>query len=116
MPLIDVTYDRAVGEHLLHRLAELLPDLVSEAVECPEEPWSGSLEPGDIEIRNHEKSRLDVGDLDVVVEVRTKLFESRVRDKQQRADMVRDRLSSLPLGQVGVWLILSDGAWSQSLA
>ena len=26
----------------------------------------------------------------------------------------RDRLSHLPLGQVGVWLILSDGAWSQN--
>lgn len=115
MPLIDVTYDSAVGDNVLHRLAELLPDLVSEAVECPEEPWSGSLGPGDIEIRFREKSRLDVGDLDVVVEIRTKLFDSRVRDKQRRADLVRDRLSSLPLGQVGVWLILSDGAWSQSV-
>ncbi len=24
------------------------------------------------------------------------------------------RLSRLPLGQIGVWLILSEGAWSQS--
>jgi hypothetical protein len=36
------------------------------------------------------------------------------RDKQRRADLIRDRLSSLPLGQIGVWLILSEGAWSQS--
>jgi hypothetical protein len=115
MPLIDVTYDSAVGDDVLRRLAELLPDLVSEAVHCPEEPWSGSLGPGDSEIRFREQSRLDVGDLDVVVEVRTKLFDSRVRDKQRRADLVRDRLSSLPLGRVGVWLILSDGALSQSV-
>ena len=55
-----------------------------------------------------------MGDLDVVIEVRTKLFEHRMHDKQQRADLIRDRLSRLPLGQIGVWLILSDGAWSQS--
>ena len=31
-----------------------------------------------------------------------------------RADLIRERLSRLPLGQIGVWLILSEGAWSQS--
>lgn len=29
-------------------------------------------------------------------------------------DLIRDRLSHLPLGQVGVWLILWEGAWSQN--
>jgi len=111
MPLIDVTYDAKVGEQVLRRLAELLPDVVSEAVQCPEEPWTGPLEPGDIEIRFRRKSPLDVGDLEVVIEVRTKLFEHRVQD---RADLIRDRLSSLPLGQLGIWLVLSEGAWSQS--
>jgi hypothetical protein len=115
MPLIDVTYDRKVGEQALRRLGKLLPDVVSEAVECPEEPWTGPAEPGDIEIRFRKKSPLDVGDLDVVIEVRTKLFEHRVQDRQRRADLIRDRLSILALGQIGVWLILSDGAWSQSL-
>jgi hypothetical protein len=114
MPLIDVTYDGTVGEEVLHRLAEVLPDAVAEAVECPEEPRIGPPGPGDIEIRFRRKSQLDVGKLDVVIEVRTKLFENRVQDKQRRVDLIRDRLSSLPLGQVGVWLILSGGAWSQS--
>jgi hypothetical protein len=114
MPLIDVTYDPMVGEDVLRRLGELLPDVVSEAVECPEEPSTGPAEPGDIEIRFRRKSPLDGGDLDVVIEVRTKLFEHRVQDKQQRADLIRDRLSALPLGQIGVWLILCEGAWSQS--
>ncbi len=114
MPLIDVTYDGTVGEEVLRRLGELLPDVVGEAVECPEEPSTGPAEPGDIEIRFRKKSPLDVGDLDVVIEVRTKLFEHRVQDKQRRADLIRDRLSALPLGQIGVWLILSEGAWSQS--
>jgi hypothetical protein len=114
MPLIDVTYDGTLGEDVLRRLGELLPDVVSEAIECPEEPWTGPAEAGDIEIRFRKKSPLDVGDLDVVIEVRTKLFEHRVRDKQRRADLVRDRLVELPLGQIGVWLILAEGAWSQS--
>jgi hypothetical protein len=55
-----------------------------------------------------------VGGLDVVIEVRTKLSGHRVLDKQRRADVIRERLSGLPLGQVGVWLILCEGAWSQS--
>ena len=57
---------------------------------------------------------MDVSDLDVVIEVRAKLFEHRVRDKQRRADLIRDRLSGLRLGQVGVWLVLCEGAWTQS--
>lgn len=114
MPLIEVTYDATVDETVLHRLGELLPDVVAEAVDCPEEPWTGPAQPGDIEIRFRQKSQLDVGELAVVIEVRTKLFDHRLHDKQRRADLIRDRLSSLPLGQLGVWLILSEGAWSQT--
>jgi hypothetical protein len=113
VPLIDVTYDRALGERVLRELAELLPDIVAEAVDCPEEPRIGPPEPGDIEIRFRQKSLLDVGELDVVIEVRTKLFPNRVKDKQRRADLLRARLSGLELGHVGVWLILAEGAWSQ---
>jgi hypothetical protein len=116
VPLIDVTYDVTVNEKVLRRLGELLPDVVAEAVDCPEDPRTGPAAPGDIEIRFREKSQLDVGELDVVIEVRTKLSGHRVQDKQRRADLIRDRLSSLPLGQVGVWLILSESAWSQSEA
>ena len=114
MPLIDVTYGESVDEEVLRRLGELLPAVVGEAVECPEEPQSGPEQPGDIEIRFRQKSPLDIGDLDVVIEVRTKLFEHRLQDRQRRADLVRDRLAHLPLGQVGVWLILAEGAWSQN--
>ena len=96
------------------RLGELLPAAVAEPVECPEESWTGPAEPGDIEIRFREKSPLDVGDLDVVIEVRTKLFPSRVQDKQRRVDLLRDRLADLKLDRLGVWLILLEGAWSQS--
>ena len=114
MPLIDVTYHGSVDEKVLRRLSELLPAVVGETVECPEDPLTGPVQPGDIEIRFRKKSSLDVGELDVVIEIRTRLFEHRVQDKQFRADLIRDRLSRLPLGRVGVWLILSEGAWSQA--
>lgn len=114
VPLVDVTYDDSVGEDLLLRLRQLLPDVIAEAVAWPEQPWIGPPEVGDLEIRFRRKSHLDFGELNVVIEVRTKLFDSRASNKQQRADLVRDRLAGLPLGEVGVWLILSEGAWSQS--
>jgi len=114
MPLIDVTYNPEVAEEVLRRLSEILPGVIGEAVECPEDPITGPEQPGDIEIRFRKKSPLDAGGLDVVIEVRTKLVEHRMPDKQHRADLIRERLSGLPLGQVGVWLILCEGAWSQS--
>lgn len=114
MPLVDVSYDPAVSDVDLARLAKLLPDLVAAAVDCPEEPWLGPAEVGDIEIRFREKSRHDVGDLTVVIEVRTKWMASRLDDPQRRADVVRDGLSALNLEPIGVWLILAEGAWSQT--
>jgi hypothetical protein len=113
VPLVDVTYDDTIGANDLGRLAECLPDLVAEAVDCPEEPWTGPAEAGDIEIRFHRRSEFDAGELRVVVEVRTKFFHSRLDDKQRRADLIRDRLLRLGLEHVGVWLILAEGAWSQ---
>ena len=41
MPMIDVTFDGTVGEEVLRRLAGVLPDAVAEAVDCPEDPWTG---------------------------------------------------------------------------
>lgn len=66
-----------------------------------------------MEIRFHRRSEFDVGEMGVVVEVRTKFFHSRLDDKQRRADLIRDRLSHLGHLYVGVWLILVEGAWSQ---
>ena len=95
-------------------MADALTDAVAVAVDCPEEPLIGPPAPGDIEIRFRPKGPTDVGDLAVVVEVRTKRFESRRADKQRRADLIRDRLAELDVGTVGVWLTLVDGAWSQT--
>lgn len=115
MPLIDVTYDSSVSGDLLRRLGEVLPAIVSEAVDCPEEPWIGPLALGDVEIRFHAKNAFDVGELNCVIEVRTKLFASRERDKHRRVDLIRERLAStVEIGRLGVWLILDEGAWAQS--
>jgi hypothetical protein len=115
VPLIDVTYDSTVSDDSLRRLGEILPAIVSEAVDCPEDPWIGPNSDGDIEIRFRSKSALDVGGLKCVIEVRTKLFPSREQDKHRRSELIRHRLSStVELGKIGVWLILSEGAWSQT--
>jgi hypothetical protein len=115
MPFVDVTSDDTVSEPNLRRLGQLLPDVVAEAVECPEEPVVGPAEDGDLEIRFRRKGTLDLGALNVVIEVRTKRYESRIVDQQRRADLILDRLSTLGLGKIGVWLILADGAWSQAV-
>lgn len=114
MPLIDVTYDDRVSDDELRRLGMLLPDLVSEAVECPEEPWVGPPGPGDIEVRFRRRSEFDIGEpLRCVVEVRTKLFETRVVNKQERANLLYARLSAALGEGIGIWLILAEGAWAQ---
>ena len=115
MPLIDVSYDQTLPDADLQRLASVLPEIVAEAVDCPEEPWVGPPGPGDIEVRFRRKGSLDVGELRCVVEVRTKLFQSRVDNKQHRSDMISDRLAKkMKFDRIGVWLILVEGAWSQT--
>ncbi|HZX53806.1 MAG TPA: hypothetical protein VFE86_03960 [Ilumatobacteraceae bacterium] len=115
MPLVDVTYDSKISTESLRRMSEVLPSIVAESVDCPEEPWLGPPSAGDIEIRFRSKGEFDVGELNCVIEVRTKFFASREHDKQRRVDLIRDRLSaSVELSQFGVWLILSEGAWTQT--
>jgi hypothetical protein len=88
--LIDVTYDAAkMPAATLGVLGDALPDLVAEAVACPEEPWTGPPQAGDIEIRFRQKGPYDIGSLPCVIEVRTKLFASRLADKRERADRIR---------------------------
>lgn len=103
MPLIEVTYDETLSEPLLRRLGQLLSDVVTEAVACPEEPFTGPPQPGDVEIRFRERGPIDVGDLNCLVEVRTKLFASRLADKQDRAETIRARLVAAEpgVGQMG---------------
>jgi hypothetical protein len=49
-----------VDEEVLRRLGELLPAVVGEAVERPEEPSTGPEQLGDIEIRFRKKPQHNV--------------------------------------------------------
>ena len=114
MPLVEVTYAAHVSEAQLLRLLDAVPHAVSLAVECPEEPHDGDLKPGDVEVRTRPLGPYDASGLDVVVEVRSKFFESRVRDRQQRCDGLLDRLAEASGLSVGVYLTLPVAAWAQS--
>lgn len=115
MPIVDVTYGPQIGEAVLLRLAETLPHEVSLAVECPEEPYDHALRPGDVEVRFRERGRYDVGDLAILVEVRSKWFASRADNRQERCDRLREALVAVVEPHaVGVYLTLPVAGWSQS--
>ena len=115
MPLVEVTYDSTISTESLRRLGEVLPSIVAASVDCPDEPWIGPPADGDIEIRFRPRGEFDIGQLNCVIEVKTKLFASREDDKQRHVDLIRNQLSaSLELGKLGVWLNLLEGAWAQT--
>jgi hypothetical protein len=114
MPLIDVTYGSQIAEDQLLRLAETLPHAVSLAVECPEEPYNGALQPGDVEVRFHSRGPYDVSVLEVVVEVRSKWFASRAESRQERCNRLCDAvIEAIGMRNVGVYLSVPIAAWSQ---
>jgi len=114
MPIVDVTYRQDLDDDTLGLLAARLPDAVSRAVECPEEPYDDVLRPGDVEIRFRSRGPFDVGGLDVLLEVRSKWFASRESSRQERCDRLRAEITEM-LGSltVGVYLSLPVAAWSQ---
>ncbi|NNH72089.1 hypothetical protein HLB23_19880 [Nocardia uniformis] len=115
MPLIEVTYAPTIPESVLRELADHLPHAVSVAVECPEEPYDGDLQPGDIEIRFRAREPFDRGGLDLVIEVRSKFFPSRADNRQERVDRLHaDIEEAVGLEDFGVYLSLPVAAWAQS--
>lgn len=114
MPLIEVTYAPHVPESTLRALGEKLPHLVSSAVECPEEPYDHDLRPGDVEIRFRALGPLDRSGLDAVIEIRSKYFESRAKNRQERVDELHERIEQeTALRDFGIYLSLPAAAWSQ---
>ncbi len=114
MPLVEVTYAPTVAESKLRELGTALPHLISVAVECPEEPYDGDLQPGDVELRFRSLGPLDRCGLDVVIEIRSKWFESRAADRQERVDRLHHEISGATgLEDFGVYLSLPVAAWSQ---
>ncbi|WP_433371927.1 hypothetical protein [Streptosporangium sp. CA-115845] len=115
MPLVEVTYAPDVPEASLRKLAAELPHLVSIAVQCPEEPYDGDLQPGDVEIRFRQLGLLDRSGLDVVIEVRSKWFDSRARNRQDRVNLLhREVEAATDLDNFGVYISLPVAAWAQS--
>jgi len=93
----------------------MLPHAVSVAVECPEEPYDGDLQPGDVELRFRPRGPFDISGMDLVVEVRSKWFESRAANRQERVDGLCAAVEEVTgPADVGVYLSLPVAAWAQS--
>ena len=114
MPIVEVTHDPLIATAQLRSLTKALPHAVSLAVECPEEPYDGNLQPGDVEVRFRPRGRYDFGGLDIVVEVRSKWFASRAETRQERCDRLCDAVvKASGTNQVGVYLSFPVAAWAQ---
>ena len=114
MPIVEVTHNPEVATAQLQTLAEVLPHAVSLAVACPEEPYDGMLQPGDVEVRFRPRGPSDFGGLDIVVEVRSKWFASRAETRQERCDRLCDAVvEASGTNEVGVYLSLPVAAWTQ---
>ncbi|MGV9803389.1 hypothetical protein ACWDTP_35590 [Mycobacterium sp. NPDC003449] len=115
MPIVEVTHRPSIPVETLRTLAVHLPHEVSLAVASADEPYDGDLQPGDVEVRFRELGELDVSEMDVVVEIRSKLAADRERNAQQRTDALTARLAEISgLRRVGVYLIMPAAAWSQT--
>jgi hypothetical protein len=115
MPIVEVVYGPQISTEALKQLAETLPHAVSVAVECPEEPYDGHLQPGDVEIRFRALGPRDVCGLGIVVEVRSKWFASRASDREERCARLREFIEDATgIRSVGVYLALPVAGWSQS--
>ncbi|MFD7847604.1 hypothetical protein ACWEOI_19590 [Nocardia sp. NPDC004340] len=114
MPLVEVTHKAELPETVLRELGKWLPHLVSQAVECPEEPYDGDLQPGDVEIRFRPLGKFDRSGLDVVIEIRSKYFASRADNRQERCDRLLADIEKFVDATIGVYLTLPVAAWAQS--
>jgi hypothetical protein len=114
VPLVDVTHATSVPEDTLRELASVLPHLVSVAVECPEEPYDGTLRPGDVEIYFRRLGPLDRAGLPIVIRVHSKWFASRAADRQARVDGLHTGIvKATGRSDLGIYLSLPTAAWSQ---
>jgi hypothetical protein len=95
---------------VLETLRRELPEIVSEALACPEEPYDAELRPGDVNLRF--VAELE-GGLDYLIEVRTRWTRSRAENVQERSDHVRDALQGFGVENFGVWVELPEAAWSE---
>jgi len=114
MPIVEVVYRPDAADDQLRRLAQALPDAVSLAVECPEEPYDHELGPGDVEVRFRASGPYDLSGLEFVVEVRSKWFASRAENRQQRCNQLCAAIvEAAGTSRVGVYMSLPVAGWAQ---
>jgi hypothetical protein len=112
MPIVTINHKDATSLPEIARLRQALPEIVSRAVECPEEPYDGALKPGDINLIVT-ASLAPTEALDYVIEIRTRRTDSRSANLQERSDAISSALGALGLRNFGVWLQLEEAAWAQ---
>jgi hypothetical protein len=113
VPIISVSHKRSAPAELLELLARELPEIVSQALDCSEEPYDGELRPGDVNLR-FSQALADQEGLDYLVEIRTSWTESRKANLQERSHRIRTALQKLGLASFGVWIEIPEAAWSQA--
>jgi hypothetical protein len=94
-------------------IAAALSRAVPRALACAEEPYDGTLKPGDLNLVMSSELT-DLGALSVVIEVQTRRYPSRAADRDGRAAVIRRAVEDAYNGSVGVWLVLVTGGWSQT--
>ncbi len=115
MPIVEVTVGPKVDDSVIARLRDVLPEAVSLAVECPEEPYDGELKPGDVEIHfrpnrspGPQRARCaDRGPLEVVRQP----CGQQAGANRSAVSAIAESLNGLALG---VFLTLPVAAWSQT--
>jgi hypothetical protein len=112
MPIVAIHHKHTPSLSELAKLQKVLPEIVSRSVECTEEPYDGTLKPGDINVLVT-ASLAPTEDLDYLIEIKTRGTESRTANLQERADAVGSALEALGLRNVGVWIELHQAAWMQ---
>ena len=113
MPIVVISHKAKAPAAPIERLRSELPVLVSRALDCPEEPYDGKLQPGDVVLRSLAALPRDER-LDYLIEIRTRWTESRSENLQERSDELREAVAKLGLTGFGVWIELVDGAWTQA--
>ena len=113
MPLVKVYSHPSVTAEQRSSIAAALSTAVPEALACAEEPYDGTLKPGDLNLVMSSELT-DLGALSVVIEVQTRDYQSRAADRDERAAVIRRAVEEAYAGSVGVWLVLVTGGWSQT--
>src|SRR6059058_5224955 len=96
MPIVTVSHKEAASLTELGELRRALPEIVSRAVECPEEPYDGELKRGDINMIVS-ASLAPSERLDYVIDIRTRRTDSRSGNLQERSEAIRSALEALGL-------------------